>query len=35
MNRQILIDAADVILWVQSAVISFNVFGVVAIPLGA
>jgi hypothetical protein len=35
MSRQILIDAADAILWVHVGVIAFNVFGLVAIPLGA
>jgi hypothetical protein len=35
MSRQILIDAADAILWVHVAVIAFNVFGLIAIPLGA
>jgi hypothetical protein len=35
MNRQILIEAADAILWVHVAIIAFNLFGLVAIPLGA
>ena len=35
MNRQLLTVAATAIFWAHVAVIAFNVFGLIAIPLGA